>query len=209
MDVTRKWLFASAVILALSTVMPWYKDLDAFGAGDLYLGVTGPLFLIGLMVLASAILVGAWIVLPTTGRRLPSLPVKEGAFYTFLGVQDLLLLLVANSVFFHPKFGVNITLKSTEFGMIAAFAGVLLMIWSGYRLYRKEARRGIPQEGRLEKLVDMPETSQHRDLGHSPREPQAPREPVAAQPEEQPVRREPVERSPEDKSDPQPLRMDL
>ena len=204
LDVTRKWVFISAALLALSTIMPWYEDLDAFGAGDLYLGVTGPLFLIGLMVLASALFVGAWIILPTMGKRLPSFPVKEGALFTFLGIQDLLLLLVANSVFFHPKFGVNITLKDTRFGMIVAFAGVILMIWSGYSLYRKDRVRRAPADEMFEPLVKMPEQhAGHRELGHAPRH----NEPTLT--EEKPVRREPIERSPEDKSDPQPLRMDL
>ena len=105
LDVTRKWILISSVILALSAILPWYEDLDAFGAGDLYLGITGPLFLVGLMVLASAVFIGSWILLPLRGKRLPDIPVKEGALYTFLGIQNLLLLLVANSVFFHPKFG--------------------------------------------------------------------------------------------------------
>lgn len=196
LDMTRKWILFSAALLALSAVMPWYEDLDAFGSGDLYLGVTGPLFLIGLMILASSIFVGAWILLPNMGKRLPSLPVKDGALYAFLGVQDLLLLLVANSVFFHPKFGVNITLKDTKFGMIAAFIGVVVMIWSGYQLYRKENRRSVHPEGRIEPLVQVPETqSEHR--------------PLAPDTDEKPIRREPVEHSSEESSDPQPLRMDL
>jgi len=199
MDVTRKWILLSCAILALSTLLPWYEDLDAFGAGDLYLGITGPLFLVGLMVLVSAVFVGSWIVLPLKGKRLPELPVKEGALFAFLGVQDLVLLLVANSVFFHPKFGVNITLKDTKFGMIMAFVGVILMIWSGYQLYRAE-RRPI-REANREPLVKMPESpSDHRPIGVPP----------VSETEQSPLpRKEPIERSSDDKTDPQPLRMDL
>jgi hypothetical protein len=158
LDTTRKLILISTVLVGISAVLPWYEDLDAFGAGDLYLGVTGPLFLVGLMVLASAAFVSYWVLAPTLGRRLPALPIKEGALFAFLGIQDLVLLLVANSVFFHPKFGVNITLKNTKFGMIIAAAGVLLLIWSGYRLYKQEEKRrsSISPEGRLEPLIKMP-----------------------------------------------------
>jgi hypothetical protein len=188
LDVTRKWVLFASTLVALSTILPWYEDLDAFGAGDLYLGITGPLFLVGLMILASAVMVISWIVLPLMGKRLPSLPVKEGALFAFLGVQDLLLLLVANSVFFHPKFGVNITLKDTRFGMIVAFLGVILMIWSGYQLYRRD-RKFNERITSSEPVVRMPEVQEE----HRPMRRVAPD----------------TETSTEEKVDSQPLRMDL
>lgn len=166
LDVTRKWLLGSAVVVGISTLLPWYEDLDSFGTGALYLGVTGPLFLVGLMVLASAVITGYWLMAPALGRRLPSFPIKEGALFVILGVQDLLLLLVANSVFFHPKFGVNILLKNTKFGMILGVVGVVMMIWSGYRIYRQNEQRSwdIGPEGRLEPLIKMPEARAPREL---------------------------------------------
>jgi hypothetical protein len=176
LDTAHKWLLASSALVALSTIMPWYEDVDAFGAGDRYLGVTGPLFLIGLMVMASALFTTAWIVLPKLGKRMPSLPVHQGALFTFLGIQNLVFLLIANSVFFHPKFGVNIMMKNTRFGMILAFAGVLLMVWSGYRLYRRE-RRHVPrvqsyenESTSQEPLIKLPDRSREpADLAdHSP-----------------------------------------
>lgn len=224
LDVNRKWLLFSVVLVAISVVLPWYEDVDAFGAGDLYLGITGPLFLVGLMVLAGALLVGYWILAPAMGKRVPSLPVKEGALFAFLGIQDLLLLLVANSVFFHPKFGVNITLKNTKFGMILAVIGSVLLAYSGYKLYRREAQhnREIGPEGRLEPLIRMPKpepmserTPERTHRGESLVEHavkatqkdissmhQAPSEPVLE-------RKEPIDRSEEDDVKAQPLRMDL
>lgn len=206
LDVTRKWILLGCVAIALSTVLPWYADLDAFGAGDLYLGLTGPLFLVGLMVFASAVFIGTWILLPAFGKRLPTLPVKEGALFVLLGFQDLLLLLIANSVFFHPKFGVNITLKETGFGMILAFAGVLLTLWSSYRLFRRGDRRAeiLDQEEGQEPFLRAPEPA-HRPMMDRP--------PSYARPSTgMPMtgRREPLERPhPDDRPAPQPLRMDL
>lgn len=191
LDVTRKWVLLASVIVMISTFLPWYEDLDAFGAGDLYLGITGPLFLVGLMILASSIFVASWLIMPTIGKRLPILPIKEGTLFTFLGIQDLLLLLVANSVFFHPKFGVNITLKDTRFGMIAAFAGVILLIWSGYQLYRRERKFSNRIEA-SDPLVKMPESQEiHR--------------PVRVAPSDSII----SDLNKEEKSHPQPLRMDL
>lgn len=158
LEVTRKWVLLSSAVIAVSSFLPWYKDLDAFKAGDLYLGVSGPLFLVGLMVLATSLLIGAWIVLPALGKRLPRFPFKEGEVFMFLGIQDLIFLFIANSVFFHPKFGFNILQKQTGFGMIVAFIGVFLLLWSSYSLYRKEKRNAIPREGRApEPLIKFPE----------------------------------------------------
>lgn len=198
LDVTRKWIVFSTALVALSTVMPWYQDVDAFHAGERYLGLTGPLFLVGLLMLGSAVFTMAWILLPLFDKRLPRLPFNEGAMFVFLGFQDLVLLLIANSVFFHPKFGVNITLKGTGFGMIVAFIGVFLMIWSSYRLYKRAGRPATHfeeiSESAHEPLV-RPQPSLQRPLNSNT-------SPY--------LRREPLERkAEEDRPGPQPLRMDL
>ena len=218
LEARRKWLLASSVILALSAILPWYEDVDAFGAGDLYLGVTGPLFLVGLMVLASALFVAGWVVLPAMGRRVPKLPIKEGALFTSLGLQNLLLLLVANSVFFHPKFGVNITFKNTKFGMILALAGAIVLVWSGYSYYKSELKRTahLTPEGKLEPLIKMPENSKRVTSSSPYNGSQAGQDMVTRATQninraaDRPVQRyEPIERNTGDKPAPQPLRMDL
>ncbi|MDP2624905.1 MAG: hypothetical protein Q8P27_01840 [Candidatus Peregrinibacteria bacterium] len=203
LDVTRKWVLLGSMIIALSTFLPWYRDEDIFAAGDQYLGVTGPLFLVGLMVLGSALFVGAWIVLPAMGKRLPRLPIKESALFVFLGLQDLVLLMIANSVFFHPKFGVNIQLKSTGFGMIIAFAGVILMIWSSYRLYKREYRRYAAVEEKHEPLIKMPE-NEHRPMDRESAIVNRVRTGTTRS-----VRHEPLEHGSGQGEESQPLRMDL
>lgn len=223
LDVTRKWLLLGSVVVAIGVLLPWYADLDAFGAGDRFLGVTGPLFLVGLMVMASAIFAGVWVLFPVLGKRLPHLPVKEGALYTFLGVQDLLLLLVANSVFFHPKFGVNIILKKTQFGMVMTGLGVLIMVWSGYQLYKKSAMARSIGMGDVameepEPLVKMPTPVREpaRPMGGThygmTRGGQGPVDRAVSSLNKEvgrTLRHEPVERDPNKKSTPQPLQMDL
>lgn len=183
LDSTRKWVILSSGVVALSTLMPWYLDRDAFGVGARYLGLNGPLFLVGWTLLLTALGVGLWNLMPAMGRSVPRLPLNEGTLFTAIGLQNLFLLLIANSVFFHPKFGVNITLKETQFGMLVAFGGVLLMIWSGYQKMRQESKPSIRIEEEAP-LIRMP-----RD--HSA-----------------PVRRD-ASLSEEEKPKVQPLRMDL
>ncbi|EKD92565.1 MAG: hypothetical protein ACD_28C00403G0008 [uncultured bacterium] len=157
LDVTRKWLLLSNLLIAVSAFMPWYQDMDAFGAGDRYLGVTGPLFLVGIVLFLSGMAGSALSLYPHLGQSLLNkISLKEGALFCFLGLHNLFLLLLANSIFFHPKFGVNITLKSTGFGMFASFIGVLLLTWSGYKLYRRPmARPATPYAG-IEPRIQMP-----------------------------------------------------
>ncbi len=66
------------------------------------------------------------------------------------------LLLLANSVYFHPRFGVNIAIKSAGIGMWIALIGVGMMIYGGYTL-RKRRERFSDMESRLEPLIKMPE----------------------------------------------------
>ncbi|HCW32446.1 MAG: hypothetical protein UT36_C0001G0105 [Candidatus Peregrinibacteria bacterium GW2011_GWF2_39_17] len=157
LDVTRKWLLISAGIITLSVFLPWYRDVDNFDIGNSYFGITGPLYLIGILMLGSALITAAWIILPLLGKPLPTLPIKNETLFVFLGLQDLLLLLITNSVFFHSKFGVNITLKQTLFGMMLAFVGVILLIWSGYKFYRRETSRTsqLSTDGHLEPLIKL------------------------------------------------------
>lgn len=213
-DVTRKWVLLSCAAVALSTVLPWYADLDAFGAGDLYLGVTGPLFLVGLLILASAIFTAAWILLPVFEKKLPSLPVSEGAVFVFLSVQNLVGLLIANSVFFHPKFGVNITLKETGFGMILAFVGALVMFWSSYNLMKKSTRPAFSVETQKGDRTARPMMSASMSSRPTVAVPPRPADHYSGSglnPSGSLPRRTPIERdsASEDRPAPQPLRMDL
>ena len=51
----------------------------------------------------------------------------------------------------------HITLKQTLFGMMLAFVGVILLIWSGYKFYRRETSRTsqLSTDGHLEPLIKL------------------------------------------------------
>lgn len=167
-----KLIGIGSFLLAISTVMPWYSDIDAYKIGDMFLGVTGPASFVGIVILMLSL--GAFGVYIThlLERRQPKLPVKESIFNLFVGIESLFLLLLVNSIYFHPKFGVNITLKESGFGMVVAFTSAILLTFGGYLQGKKEAQTE-DLIGRLEPLVELPkqaQESQQAERKHIPLE---------------------------------------
>ncbi|MEK7529064.1 MAG: hypothetical protein AAB592_04825 [Patescibacteria group bacterium] len=147
------------VLLALSTLMPWYSDVDAYQSGALFLGITGPGSFAGIIILLMS-LGSSWLFLThVLERRRPKIPVKESVYHTFVGLQSLFLLFIISSVYFHPEFGLNITLKQPGFGLIIAFLSSVLLSYGGYAFHKQEQKLE-DSIGRLEPLVSMPEKSQ-------------------------------------------------
>jgi hypothetical protein len=128
----RKLIGAGALLLALSVFLPWYQDLDSFKTGDIFLGITGPLYLLGLSLLGLAVADIAIIVSGEFGKKLPMFAVKPSSFFLGSGIAAFYLLLAINSVYFHNKFGVNITIKESQFGMFLAFIASSLVTIGGY-----------------------------------------------------------------------------
>lgn len=134
----------------LSTVLPWYDERNSFGIGDTFLGVQGPLFLVGLLVLGFGAITFFNLFFPLMGRNFFNLRRRGGSVALLLGAQSLLLLAVANSVFYHPQFGLNLTNKGTRFGMMTAFFAVGAMMISGWMTRRKESEESVEMEAYVE-----------------------------------------------------------
>lgn len=149
-----KLIGIGSLILAISTVLPWYADLDSYKIGDQFLGVTGPASFVGIVVLLLS--VGSFWLFSyrLMERRVPRLPVREAIFHLFVGIESLFLLLIVNSIFFHPKFGVNITLKESRFGMTLAIIGAVIMVIGAYFQNKKEIE-DEKSEGKLEPLIKI------------------------------------------------------
>lgn len=147
---SKKAILVSSALLMISTLMPWYDEKNSFGIGDTYLGVQGPLFLVGLLVLGFGAITFSNLFFPLMGRNFFNLRRRGGSVALVLGAQSVLLLAVANSVFYHPEFGLNLTTKSTRFGMMMAFFSVGLMMISGYMTRRNEKN----ESEELEPYVD-------------------------------------------------------
>jgi hypothetical protein len=120
-----------ALIALIGAFLPWYQDIDAFNTGDKFSGISGPLYLIGYIIIGLSIISLIFTGFHLFERKIPSLPLKESMIYILSGAFSLFLLVVTNSVYFHPKFGINITSKEYQFGMIFAFAGALATVIGG------------------------------------------------------------------------------
>lgn len=127
----HKVIGIGSVVVIISSFLTWYKDIDAFDRGGAYLGITGPLYLIGYVIICLSIFSLALIVFHLLEKKIPSLPIKESMVYIFSGATSLFLLLIANSIYFHPQFGLNITSKEYGIGMMLAFMGSVTITIGG------------------------------------------------------------------------------
>lgn len=145
----KKAILLSSAALMISAIMPWYDNRNSFGVGETFLGVQGPLFLVGALVMAFGAISFFNMFFPLLGRNFFKLKRKSGVTAMILGAQSLFLLVVANSVFFHPSFGTNVSHKATRFGMVIAFASIGIMLISGWVTYRRE------KAGKFEDIEDF------------------------------------------------------
>lgn len=143
-----------SVIVLVSTVLPWYQDIDTFNTGDKFLGLNGPLYLLGVFILFLAGSVLTFVVMRALDKKLPKFIVSEDHAYILAGAISLFLLVIASSIYFHPKFGVNITMKEMGFGMMLSFLGNFLILGGGI-LKMKKKGVSFETEGKLDKLINI------------------------------------------------------
>lgn len=142
---SRKAVLLSSALLSVSVIMPWYDQRNAAGVGESYLGFQGPLFLIGLLVAAAGIISFSNLFLPLMGRNYFKMRKKSGQLSLVLGLQSLFMVLIANSVFYHPAFGIGASQKATRFGMVIAFASLFVMISAAWQVHRREKNGDFEQ----------------------------------------------------------------
>lgn len=154
---STKTLGIAAFSLFLSTLLPWYTDIDSYRVGDEFLGVSGPTSFIGISILIMAGF-SLWIFsYHLLERRVPRLPVRESVINLFVGAESLFLILLVNSIYYHPKFGVNILDKEPRFGMMLSLVTSLVMVIAAYLQYRDEGEQKT-EEGHLEPLIKLEST---------------------------------------------------
>ncbi len=171
---TKKVVMIMSSLAALSCLLPWYNDSSVYGIGDMYLGVTGPLFLVGFFIMALSGFVAMYIGMPMLGKKFIKLPIKGSLISMIAGVQSLFLLLIANSVFYHSKFGISITHKSPGFGMTVALLSVIGLILGSYFWFKEEyAYKGFDEAlGRKEPLIKIAEEKrEHAKVAERKEEP--------------------------------------
>jgi hypothetical protein len=156
LSLKEKLVFAGSGLLVISAFLPWYKDIDRFNTGDLFLGVSGPVYLAGVIVLLANAFIFGIIMSKLMNKKRPKFPLEDREIYIAGGAITLLMLILANSVYFHPKFGINLTAKTMGIGMILAFISVGAVIL-GAVLYISKKEVDFESEGTLDPLIDLEE----------------------------------------------------
>ena len=100
-----KLVMVGSFISIVGVFLPWYSDIDKYGIGATFLGISGPLYLAGIIVLLSGFASFSLIVMRIFDKPIPKLPLKEEQFYVFSSSVSLTMLLLSVSVFFHNSFG--------------------------------------------------------------------------------------------------------
>lgn len=152
---------AGGILAFISVFLPWYSDVDVFKTGNEFLGISGPLYLSGLLILALSLVSAGIVAMKTFDKKLPKLPIEEPYLFILSGCASLFLLLLTSSVYFHSKFGVNITQKTAGIGLILCLIGSVLILAGGLLQNRK---RGVSfeVEGKLEQLIDVEKDTRSR-----------------------------------------------
>lgn len=159
----KKLIALGAIFMAISVFLPWYQDLDSFRTGDTFTGLTGPLYLIGftfLIIASSSLLL---LVTDYLDKKIPVFHIKISKIFLPTGILSFYLLILVNTVYFDKSFGVNITLKQSQFGMFIAFVAAALITIGGYFLLRE--RRAIMREFQDEAnaaMITMPQIEQSK-----------------------------------------------
>ncbi|MEK7126563.1 MAG: hypothetical protein AAB848_00505, partial [Patescibacteria group bacterium] len=156
-------ILVGSFVAFISVFMPWYSDIDRFKIGDTFLGITGPLYLAGLFVFLASAASLLMIIMILMERPLPKLPLKESHMHIFNGSLSFLMLILTASVYFHPKFGLNITEKNLGFGMIMSFIGIFVLI-SGSILLLRTKEVNFEEEGHIEPLIKIETDREKGDL---------------------------------------------
>lgn len=154
LDLRKKMILLGSALAVLSVFFPWYKDLDRFRTGDVFLGITGPLYLAGIIVMLGGIASLGLIMLEVMEKQKPKLPLNENHFHLFGAAVSILMLVLTNSVYFHNKFGINLVEKSMGIGMIGSIIGVGLL-FLGAMLLVKNREVNFEGEGKIEPLIDI------------------------------------------------------
>ncbi len=153
----KKLIVGGAILMLLSLFLPWYQDVDTFHTGNVFTGLTGPLYFVGLTFLVMASLTALFVMMDYLNRRIAIFNIKTPKLYLVFGIFSFYLLLMASTVYFDHNFGVNITLKESGYGMFMAFIAAALLTIGGYlNLKKPETALRDFQEETCDQIIKMP-----------------------------------------------------
>lgn len=144
-------------LLLVSLFLNWYSDKDIFRSGDTYSALSGPLYLVGFSMMILAV---GNILLSLS--RLLHVPVwktwtesRTGKWQIMVGLASMYLLLVINSAYFDPKFGLNILNKRSEIGAMLALVATVMICIGGYLAFRHRLESGQKEEKTVASTEEM------------------------------------------------------
>jgi len=169
MSFEEKLLGVGSALMAVSIFLPWYQDIDSFKTGDMFLGITGPMYLSGFTLLMLAGVNLALLLSDGLDFKLPFGLKKTSKFFFTSGLVSFYLLMLTTTIYFHPKFGINITVKESQFGMFLAFIAAALITCGGWLASREKSVRikefqEVAQDkpASQDRLIKMPQSHEVR-----------------------------------------------
>ena len=160
LPLAKKIALIGGFLMMISLFMPWYQDIDSFKTGDLYLGVTGPTYLLGISLLALAAVNVAAVVMDELGKKMPFMNVKTAKLNLWSGVAAFYFLILVDSIYFHPNFGVNISIKQSDFGNFFAFIAASMLTIGGYLASRdKQSLLRAFEEETADDMIKIPDAA--------------------------------------------------
>lgn len=135
-----------AIILSMISVFfPWYQESDPWGGNpEKYLGVTGPLYLIGTVIFLISLITLYYFYRSTIRKIENNLPVSPEMLYIIGGSLILFFTIIEFSIYFHSKFGINPLRKEARFGMILAVLSASCTIILGFLNFKKSQSSVLP-----------------------------------------------------------------
>lgn len=126
----EKAIFIGSGLLAISPLLPWYDSMKGYVI-ETIMGVSGPLFLLGVLTMIFGGITFLHIFMPFLGKSFFKNS-ELSKLANFCGFEALLMLVISNSIFFSSEFGGAVSHKGTRFGMMVAFIGVALTVSGAY-----------------------------------------------------------------------------
>jgi hypothetical protein len=136
----QKLNMLGAALLFVSLFLNWYSDKDVFRSGDSYTALNGPLYFVGLSILLLCVVnAGSQMIGVFKAKSSPAWAESRlGKLQMGMGFTVMYLLMVINSAYFHPQFGLNILSKKSEIGVMLALVATVMICVGGYISFRKK-----------------------------------------------------------------------
>lgn len=128
-----KLIVLGSLTTVFGTLIPWYEDQDPYGGKEIFYGMSGPLYLIGIFIFLMALLTLGTFWAEMRYKKTINLPIRNNQLWLVCGAQSLLLIVTALSIYYHPKFGLDIFIKQTRFGLFISFLGIILYSIGAYQ----------------------------------------------------------------------------